>query len=840
MSTEPTPSPQESSSQDFLNAGLAALKQQNYGTAIAHLEAVCQSATNAILIEKAQVGLVNVYTKTAQPSLAIGLCQTLQTSSSPKVRSWATQTLSELVHRYPALALPKAQAIEVPDETVDETGFVAFSDPASLDRSAHSFPHPSASAKDSAREVISQDLSNFSQSRSSELSQDSSATRASEPASSPEGLEPASPEPPNLETPDLETLDLETSELVTPALELSLAADFLETDAPIASRGKSSPIFWKNARRAPKWNNLAALDRSPLWALTAGTAIALLWLLKTLPLVLQDCLRWICWQLALLTPFKRLAMLVAPPHDLWLGVAIVLLLLFAVSPWLMDIVLERFYGLKPIKLPSLQPHSPETVRLVWRVTQQRRQPMPTLGLLPTAVPLAFTYGYLPHNARIVITQGAIDQLEDGELATLFAAELGHIVHWNFGVLSWVTLVAQLPYLVYWHVAAWGDRQSDRVLQTVAILISSFGYGLYWFCRLPGLWLARQRLYYSDRTAAELTGNPNALIRMLLKLAIGTAEETERWGHSSYLLESFDLLMPVGYRTALSAGNAYSRSLQAATPPAATLEWDRRNPYRQWLALLDAQPPLGDRLHLLMLYAQHWRLDGELDWQQQPSKAGTAPTPLLRRRFRLQAAPFLGALIGFLAAMALWLLGWVAARLNWLDLTWLTGDRSVLVGLTLIGFGIGSMIRINAFFPDIDRATLLIDPDFTDLLTTPTALPIDSHPVRLQGKLLGRRGFANWLHQDLFLQTATGLIRLHHTTRWGILGNLLPQPLRPPDFMLHPVTVTGWFRRGATPWIDVDTFQGKAGRLQGQHPLWSSILAFVTALLGVVVIFRGGA
>ena len=834
MSTEPTPSPQESSSQDFLNAGLEALKQQNYGTAIAHLEAVCQSATNAILIEKAQVGLVNVYTKTAQPSLAIGLCQALQTSSNSKVRSWATQTLSELVRRYPALAKPpKAQAIEVPDEvpdeTVDETGFVAFSDPASLNRSAHSSPHPSASA----REVIPQDLSNFSQSRSSELSQDFSATQA------PEGLETAS----------LETPGLETSELVTPALELSLAADFQETGAPIAnpttngqttSRGKSSPIFWKNARRAPKWNNLAALDRAPLWALTAGTAIALFWLLKTLPMVFQDCLRWICWQLALLTPFKRLAMLVAPPHDPWLGVAIVLLLLFAVSPWLIDIVLERFYGLKPIKLPSLQPHSPETVRLVWRVTQQRRQPMPTLGLLPTAVPLAFTYGYLPRNARIVITQGAIDQLEDSELATLFAAELGHIVHWNFGILSWVTLVAQLPYLVYWHVAAWGDRQSDRVLQTVAILISSFGYGLYWLCRLPGLWLARQRLYYSDRTAAELTGNPNALIRMLLKLAIGTAEETERWGHSSYLLESFDLLTPVGYRTALSTGTAYSRSLQAATPPAATLEWDRRNPYRQWLALLDAQPPLGDRLHLLMLYAQHWRLDGELDWQQQPSKAATAPTPLLRRKFRLQAAPFLGALIGFLAAMALWLLGWVAARLNWLDLTWLTGDRSVLVGLTLIGFGIGSMIRINAFFPDIDRATLLIDPDFTDLLTTPTALPIDSYPVRLQGKLLGRRGFANWLHQDLFLQTATGLIRLHHTTRWGILGNLLPQTLRPPSFMPHPVTVTGWFRRGATPWIDVDTFQGKAGRLQGQHPLWSTILAFVTALLGVVVIFRGGA
>ena len=132
---------------------------------------------------------------------------------------------------------------------------------------------------------------------------------------------------------------------------------------PIANRPKSSPIFWKNARRAAKWNSLAPLDRSQLWLLTAGTAIALLWVLKTLPMLVQDCLRWVCWQLALLIHSNTLAMLVLPPKDPWLAVAIGLLLLFAVSPWLMDAVLQKFYGLKPLKLSGLEPHSPETVRL---------------------------------------------------------------------------------------------------------------------------------------------------------------------------------------------------------------------------------------------------------------------------------------------------------------------------------------------------------------------------------------------------------------------------------------------------------------------------------------------
>ncbi|MBD3883095.1 M48 family metalloprotease [Phormidium tenue FACHB-886] len=780
------------SPQENLQAGLAALKQQHYETAIAHLETVCQTATETALIEKAQAALVKAYIQTNQPNNAIARCRSLQGSPNPSVQSWAAQTFSELCRRYPALATSASSP--------DETGFVPLTQQ----------PAPT-------RQVISPPTSPPPASASLAPTPLPTAPPTPPPA--------APPTPPPISSPS-EPLPTLAKTPPTPTAPKSI---------PLAAASVSHS--WKNAPRSQKWNNLSPLDRSPLWALIAGTAIALIWLLKTLPMVLQGCFRWFSWQVALLTPFKALALLSSSPSDPWLSVAIVLLLLFALSPWLMDAILKRFYGLQEIKPANLNHYSPEAVRLLKRAAGHHP---PTLRLLPTAVPLLFTYGYLPQNVRLVVTQGLLDQLEDAEIASLFAAELGHIANWDFGVLSWIALVAQLPYLVYWNVAAWGDRQSDRVLQSLAVLVSCLGYGLYWLCRLPGLWLARQRLYYSDRTAAELTGNPNALTRALLKLAIGIAQETERWGHSSYLLESFDLLTPVGYRTALSLGSSWGNSPLSNVPqstPASILEWDRRQPYRHWLTLLDPQPPLGDRLHLLMLYAQHWRLEHELSWQP---TAHAANSPMLRRKFRLQVAPFLGALIGFAAAFALWLLGWAADRFNWLELTWLTGDRSLLVGCTLIGFGIGMMTRINAFFPDIKRANLLSDPVLPDLLSPATALPIDSQPVRLQGKLLGRRGFANWLHQDLILQTSTGLVRLHHTTRWGLLGNLFPHPLRPTAFMPHPVTVTGWFRRGATPWVDIETLQGKTGLLQSQHPLWSTILAFSAALLGVLIILLGGA
>jgi hypothetical protein len=55
-----------------------------------------------------------------------------------------------------------------------------------------------------------------------------------------------------------------------------------------------------------------------------------------------------------------------------------------------------------------------------------------------------------------------------------------------------------------------------------------------------------------------------------------------------------------------------------------------------------------------------------------------------------------------------------------------------------------------------------------------------------------------------------------------------------------VIVTGWFRRGATPWIDVETLQAGGGMTSTSgHPIWSAILAGAAALWAAYLISRGG-
>jgi Zn-dependent protease with chaperone function len=519
-------------------------------------------------------------------------------------------------------------------------------------------------------------------------------------------------------------------------------------------------------------------------------------------------------------------------------VIIGLIALFSASPWLLDGLLQQFYQLQPMSLSQLEHYSLESVRLLKRVSHQRRRPVPGLSVLPLAAPIAFSYGALPQLARIAVSQGLLEQLRDDEIAAIYAAELGHLDHWDVGVLSGLVLVAQLPYRVYWAAATWGNQQSNRALQSLAVLGSSIGYGCYWCCRLTGLWLSRVRLYYSDRRATNLTGNPNGLTRALLKVTIGIAAEIQRQGYTHPLLESFDLLMPVTPAAALTLGSLYPHM-----PTSALMTWDRSHPYRRWFASVSSHPLLGDRLYRLSGYGQRWHLEPELEWGQSVGQAAHSnrQTPAFRRLL-LQIAPLVGALVGLAIGLVLGLLGWATYQARSYSFDWLWYGREAIVwGCVLLGFGIGLLIQINPAFGDLPRSSHQPEPDLAELVSDFNLLPIDSTPVRFQGKLLGRCHLLNRCYQDLMLQTSFGLVRLHYTSRGGVLGNLCSQSQRPTD-LIQPnetVSVTGWFRRGATPWIDVDTIQTKRGiTVRSGYPIWLTIVAITSALWGVYTIFRG--
>ncbi|HEY9619001.1 MAG TPA: M48 family metalloprotease [Crinalium sp.] len=833
-----------------LEAGVAAMKRKDYPTAIAHLSAVAQSPDKAIAL-KAQMALVVAYQRMGDIEGAIAYCQSLRNSSSKQVQAWAAQTLQSL--QQPSVRSDEEHGLNAPsatDEEPDPTGFTPLT---SNSRFESTSPINTRVEEDATGfvplEPVSQSSSQPPSRESASPTFNAGSAGPSLPnvqgaaSGTPIDIDEATPIAPEssdepLASPIPDEVNSEgsgsdyTSNLIRTSPRPQRTSKITAPTARRTERPIPNELTWRQAGRAAKWTSLGPMDLAKLWALEAGTVVALILVIRVLfqgaIAALNQVFGRVMWPIDL-----REYVIYSDPFGLSLAIVVVL---FLASPWLLDQILRRFYTAKSMRLDDLGSASPEAVRVIKRICGQKRYSTPAIRILPIPAPLAFTYGSLPQNARIAVSQGLLTKLSDDEIAAVLAGELGHIASWDFAVLSATTLVAQIPYLIYWTIADWGDGQRNSVLRAIAIILSSISYGLFVILHWVGLWLSRLRTYYSDRAAAEATGNPNGLTRALLKMAIGIDDAIQQQRRTSYLLESFDALMPLGYRSALAIGSAYPYSTFEAL-----LEWDQTNPYRHGLAINDAHPPLGDRLQRLAHYAHQWRLEPELMLKPSAKSTGfLSGSSASRARFWLQSAPFVGAVLGFAIACLLWLLGNIATRMNWVGLAWMQGDQSILWGCVLTGFSLGTFLRINPFFTDITSRNLDVDPILSDLLVSADALPIDHQPVRLHGQLLGRPGIANVLNQDLILQSDTGLVKLHYRSRVGYLGDLLPQSPRPKDWVHHPVIVTGWFRRGATPWIDVDTIQSPQGRkMQSGHPIWSTLLASMAGLLAALIILQGG-
>jgi len=926
-------------------AGLAAFKQADYPRAIALLETTGLPSRHPLYV-KAQMGLIVAYARNGDPQRALSLCQALEAYDQSTVQAWARRTRASILKRHPQLGQIHPSPMPTAEQMGDDlTGFVPLEP-------------ESEGVLEKSGDRGSADLS--VRSGFTPLEPDSELLPS--PASArcvptERDIPPAAP--------------LETS---LPTVEAAAGAStpMPPTPAEATSTGLV-PVYqphWRQSGRAQRWQPLRkAKSSNPMQGVAA---LALLWFfLRVLqvdqvslgtvtiplhsPLLEAGMVLVLLWEFALgkvnetrlflqqlVTAIALFALIREVLYQVpnlyhstlsripWLNhsyelmsrptlsVLTVLLIGFIGSRWWLDGLLWLTHGMRPAQWREVGQYSPETERSLPIFCRKRHLPLPALGILPMEAPVILSYGCLPRLTRIVVSQGLLERLADDEIASLFAAEVGHMGHGTVPLMSLVMVVLQIPYTLYWVASEWSSRQMhplaeqlltrlesmpwvqrinqklmdqsgarprprvqpgwvrwlDEALRDGAVLVAAIAYGLYRLLRYVPLWLSRQRLYFSDRTAAELTGNPNGLTRALLKSAVYTAESVQAQGKTPYLLEGFDLLMPLGHQQAITLGSLYPHT---AFPP--VLEWDWSNPYRFWLSLNNAHPPTGDRLRLQALYAQYWRLENELELSSaQLSTPRKALTATQWQRLLLQGAPFFGLGTGILLVLILSWIGYLAGvfdsaqpltdeaivpsleslargnvptpppipRTNLSWLSWLQSDPSLQLGLPLIGFSVGTFLRINAFFPDIPffgRANLAHSSaaigDLPKLLTRPGKIPLDAEPVQLSGRLIGRPKVGNYLSQDLLLHTEKGLIRLHCLDAWGPVGNLLHRG-QFTTLCNQEVTLSGWLRRGNVPWIDVETIRAANGRKHvSQHPIWSAIVASVAALWGILQIALGG-
>jgi heat shock protein HtpX len=452
------------------------------------------------------------------------------------------------------------------------------------------------------------------------------------------------------------------------------------------------------------------------------------------------------------------------------------------SPLLLDLFLRWMQSMDWVSREELPPH---LVAFMDKVCRARKIPFPRVGIIDDGNPNAFTYGHYPANARLVLTGGLMEILDEDELEAVVAHEIGHIAHWDFIVMTLAALVPVALFWIYRALGGGGERKRAPVQVVVAV------YLMYVVSEYLILLLSRAREHYADRFSGAATRRPNALASALVKIAYGlaAAKPEEAAAKSNSGLRAISALGIFDPRAALSLAAASARPTGLGPQDiVGAMQWDLWNPWAAFYELGSTHPLPAKRILALGQLAERLgqepaiRFDSrqpESYWDEFFFDVMITALPL--------ALPF-AALSLMLPAMALW---------GGLGPLW--GMHAL--GIALVGYGVGALIRTVWSY----RAGEFPPSTVATLLQAVKVSGVRSIPVRLKGRIIGR-GIPGLIYsEDLVLRDDTGFIFLDYRQPFRLL-ELWFGLARAGDLVGRDVSATGWYRRAPTPFLELRTLE----------------------------------
>jgi len=834
---------------DLLQAGVEALKQQRFPEAIQSLETFCDSQPSAHTKDylQAQMWLVKAYQGNGQLPEAIALCQQMLTSDHPKVQAWVQRVL-------PTLEASQATATANPAATVAQpTAPQALLSP---EQAAALYKAGGAALKLKQFDKAIAALEDYCQGADPTMGdyaqaqmwlvkayqsndQQEAAIALCEKLLNHERdyvkawaqqmhvrLAPPAPQP-------------ETSTDLPPASSQSgqhrSAQPASGRHGSFVEAGTQSPPPPPKAGRSDRPGvKLAMRGVAANLSLASGVTISLLF---GMILVLS-------LSLLLITDS------VNPGQGLAIAIGITILfnaLVFFLSPIIMDFVQSWLYGTRWIDIREIERQNPETAKVIRTVCQQKNLPLPRLGMIEDNNPTAFTYGSLPNTARLVVSRGLFTYLDDDEIATVYAHELGHIVHWDFAVMTLASTLVQIAYLIYTYIDEvannLGDSDVAKKIKGGARTTALMAYVFYIVGEYLLLYLSRTREYYADHFAAEVTGNPNGLSRALVKIAYGILEEGKRSQEPSKMLVGTRALGIADAKSAAFTGTAYRVAAEPAKVGRVFL-WDMFNPWAWWMELNSTHPLTGKRVRALSTYAEQLGLDTEFDMSQVIREGRNLNKRKLYGNFALDVVMFwadwlglgLGLLLGLLIVIVRLrspsMLGATIAAEPMILRSLIGMAFSTIISLILIGFGAGTLLKMVFMYPDFKQAPAT---DVLTLMSDPYASPLRGRAIKLSGEVIGRGDAGYRFGSDLKMQDPTGMIFLRYSSRFGPLGNWLFGMNQAESFIRQEVSVTGWFRRGIMPWVDYVRMDcDRKWTVHSYHRFWMLAAGLGSLALGLAL------
>jgi len=176
---------------------------------------------------------------------------------------------------------------------------------------------------------------------------------------------------------------------------------------------------------------------------------------------------------------------------------------FNIIQWLIGpYLVGAIYKVREIKVEE----SPKLHQVVQELSTKSNISLPKLMLAQIPIPNAFAYGSPLTGNRVAVTQGLLDNLNDGEVEAVLGHEIGHLKHRDVQVMMVISFLPALFYYIGYSLVLsgiFGGARQSRDNNGNGALIGIAFMAFSWILSLFTYYVSRLREYYADRHSVSI-------------------------------------------------------------------------------------------------------------------------------------------------------------------------------------------------------------------------------------------------------------------------------------------------------------------------------------------------
>ena len=506
---------------------------------------------------------------------------------------------------------------------------------------------------------------------------------------------------------------------------------------------------------------------------------------------------------------------------------------WAIGPWFTDLLQGWVYDLEKLEFAEFEQRHPEVGAFMRKVCDDSGIPVPKIRLIHDDNPTAYTYGSLPMNARVALSDGLFRFLSEDEVCAVAAHELGHIRHYDFAVMTLASTMLQLLYEMYWLFTRTMSRGRNNPLPLVGL----GAYVLWFLGTYLVLFLSRTREYMADAFAARACGDPAPLQRALVRIAYGMAEVQRTGTANVRLLEATRALGIFDPKAASGVGNSV-RTVEgnlavdedvvvtSKTFDAVAIEpiflFDLFNPWAKVSELSSTHPLTGKRIRALNNQASELGHEPLFRFDRIDRAGKKLDNTKLYGKFFFEVIIYF---LPFMMPVPVLIIGIFFPR---------------ILGAVVAAVGFGMLIK---GFYRYSVGSSFEPTTMYDLMCDPYASPLRGRAVELEGEIIGKAMAGSKVGEDLTMKDRSGgLVMLNYESLFWIFGNLFFGFSKAKAIIGQQATARGWFRRSVFQFVDLADMTTEDGQNISSYTRFWGIaggvvvmgVGCVLALVGLVV------